>query len=199
MASVPTWLKAIAPNLFTPGSEPSIEDFVITVPIAILLLLVRVAFDSVVLPAVKKALGPGREKAAGSVYDNLWIALFSGTLTSLAWVVTIADNDGCTPWHTKPCFIGWPHHHVTAQARWYMLLATAYYLYELIGTVLKVIGLAARIGAFVVLLRPACAGRGADRAGAGSTTTTTTPSFRPHDWKLTDACGRMAPRRWARS
>ncbi|GIL70390.1 hypothetical protein Vretimale_3579 [Volvox reticuliferus] len=130
----------IIPNLATPGSKPNLIDFVVTIWIAAALLVLRLAYERAVVPRFKGYLervkGPGGGKAAFNVLDNLWIAFFAGSLTGFAWWVTVTDNGGCTPWSTNACFVGWPHHAVALGQRWYMVLAFAYYLYELFGTVL---------------------------------------------------------------
>ncbi|GLC45035.1 Ceramide synthase 5 [Pleodorina starrii] len=130
----------IFPNLGTPGSKPNLVDFTVTIWIAALILVIRLAFERAVIPGFKqyleRAKGPGGGKAAFPVLDNLWIAAFAGGLTGFAWWVTVTANGGCTPWSTTACFAEWPHHAVALAQRWYMVLAFAYYLYELLGTVL---------------------------------------------------------------
>lgn len=42
------------------------------------------------------------------------------------------------PWHPTACFRGWPDHPTTMEQRLFMILAFAYYLYELIGTAVGV-------------------------------------------------------------
>ncbi|GFR43619.1 hypothetical protein Agub_g4718 [Astrephomene gubernaculifera] len=128
----------IVPNLGTPGSQPALSDFVVTIWIALAILAVRVVFERSVIPGFRRYLekvkGPGGGKAAFPVLDNIWIAVFSGSLTAYAWWVTVRSNGGCTPWSTASCFAGWPEHPVSLSQRLYMVLAFAYYLYELMGT-----------------------------------------------------------------
>ncbi|EFJ50881.1 hypothetical protein VOLCADRAFT_88264 [Volvox carteri f. nagariensis] len=132
----------IVPNLATPGSKPNLIDFGVTIWIALVLLAVRLAYERAVIPGFKRYLervkGPGGGKPAFQVLDNIWIATFAGSLAGFAWWVTVTDNGGCTPWSTTACFAGWPDHPVALGQRWYMVLAFAYYLYELFGTVLGV-------------------------------------------------------------
>lgn len=80
----------IAPNLGTRGSTPNTaKDFVVTIWIALAILAVRLAYERVLLPRVRKSLegarGPAAAKAAFQVMDNIWIAFFSGTLSVFAW------------------------------------------------------------------------------------------------------------------
>ncbi len=51
------------------------------------------------------------------------------------WVIA-THNGGCTPWSTWDCFGHWPNHPVMLSQRWYIVMCFAYYLYELVGTVL---------------------------------------------------------------
>ncbi|KAG2445642.1 hypothetical protein HXX76_000252 [Chlamydomonas incerta] len=130
----------IAPNILQPHSTPSLEDFVVTIWIAAAILIVRIIFERAVIPGFRAYLerikGPGQGKAAFAILDNLWIATFAGGLTGFAWWVTVYQNGGCTPWSTWDCFGHWPNHPVMLSQRWYMVLSFAYYLYELVGTVL---------------------------------------------------------------
>lgn len=138
-AALQQLLAVLAPNILDVGSPAKLVDFTVTLPIALVLLVVRVVIgDWLLLPATRQALGPARQGSAFSVFDGLWIAAFSGALTGFAWFVTLTDNGGCTPWGASLCFLGWPDHPVAAVQRWYMLLAFAYYLYEIIGTVLHI-------------------------------------------------------------
>lgn len=133
----------IAPNLGTRGSTPNTaKDFVVTIWIALAILAVRLPYERVLLPRIRKSLegarGPAAGKAAFQVMDNIWIAFFSGTLSAFAWYATVAHNGGCMPWHPTACFRGWPDHPTTMEQRLFMILAFAYYLYELIGTAVGV-------------------------------------------------------------
>lgn len=80
----------IAPNLGTRGSTPNTaKDFVVTIWIALAILAVRLPYERVLLPRIRKSLegarGPAAGKAAFQVMDNIWIAFFSGTLSAFAW------------------------------------------------------------------------------------------------------------------
>lgn len=131
-------LGVLAPNILVPGSKTHLIDFVVSFPIALVLLLLRVVAEKTILPRVRKALGKHKAKAAFQVFDNAWIAAFAGGLTAFAWYVTIKVNGDCTPWAADNCFLQWPNHPLVLPQRWYMILAFAYYLYELIGLVVGV-------------------------------------------------------------
>ncbi|PNH02608.1 LAG1 longevity assurance 2 [Tetrabaena socialis] len=146
----PLWRTVVVPNLLTPGSKPDLVDFVFAGWVALLVLAARVVFDRTAIPRLAARLhAPGGSAGSGAkpksplersrvVLDSAWIAAFAACLAGFAWWVTVWDNGGCTPWSTTACFAEWPNHPVALGQRLYMVLAFAYYLYELAGTVLGI-------------------------------------------------------------
>ncbi|KXZ47409.1 hypothetical protein GPECTOR_35g847 [Gonium pectorale] len=130
----------LAPNLFVAGSAPHLVDFTAALWLALLLLLLRRACERRLLSPLRRRLeaanGPGGDSLAFAVLDSAWIATFAAGLAAFAWWVTVTHNGGCTPWSTTACFADWPSHPVLLSQRLYMVGAFAYYLYELLGTVL---------------------------------------------------------------
>lgn len=145
----------LLPNLLQEGSDPHVSDLFVVLYVSLLLLALRLVADEVLVPVFQRALqlaeshvksseaAPpeqdyGLKKKAYRVWDDVWIALASGSLLVFSWVVVVGYNGGCTPWNTATCVRGWPHHIATKSSRWYYLISGGYYMYEMIGTALKV-------------------------------------------------------------
>eukprot|EP00195_Chlamydomonas_chlamydogama_P016296 CAMPEP_0202898964 /NCGR_PEP_ID=MMETSP1392-20130828/7342_1 /ASSEMBLY_ACC=CAM_ASM_000868 /TAXON_ID=225041 /ORGANISM="Chlamydomonas chlamydogama, Strain SAG 11-48b" /LENGTH=287 /DNA_ID=CAMNT_0049585039 /DNA_START=91 /DNA_END=954 /DNA_ORIENTATION=- len=129
---------AAAKALFIDTNVPySYMDFIPSAWVAVALLLVRLAAEAICIPLLRKILGsmkPGLDKKAFFVFDDTFIAFFSGLLEGFAVYVVLTSNEGCSAWNTTPCIVGYPNHQYSITQRLYCALMFHYYLYEMLGT-----------------------------------------------------------------
>lgn len=135
---LPQPLQKLLPPLH---GEP--VDLLLTLYIGLVVLALRLAAERSILPVFKRALKPYAapdklDKTAFKVFENAFTCTFCGTLAVWAWYVTLFDNGGCTPFHTKSCLSTWPDVPLTRQFQLVWLSMAGYYTYEMIGTALGV-------------------------------------------------------------
>jgi ceramide synthetase len=140
-ASVQQALQALVPPM-----DGGKADLLLSLYIGVGVLFVRLAAEAVVLPAFRHALKPyvspeRLNRTAFKVFENAFTCSFSGSLAVWAWYVTLRDNGGCTPFHTKPCLSMWPDVPLTSQFQLVWLSIAGYYTYEMIGTALRLGGI----------------------------------------------------------
>lgn len=129
--------EALVPNLAAPGSQPQAIDFMASIYIALATFALRIVAEQLLMGPLRRRLKsarPGLETSAGKVFDDVWIAVFSGATTAFAWWVLLHYNGGCTPLHTAPCLQGWPNHPASKELRWAFQLMFGYYAYEMLCT-----------------------------------------------------------------
>eukprot|EP00879_Flechtneria_rotunda_P007515 GHRR01007884.1.p1 GENE.GHRR01007884.1~~GHRR01007884.1.p1 ORF type:complete len:307 (+),score=69.47 GHRR01007884.1:289-1209(+) len=130
---------------FMPPLKGEPIDLLLPLYIAIAVLFVRVASEALIIPPLNRVFkasssaNPAKvQKQAKNVFNNTFIALSSGLMTAWAWYVTLYENGGCTPLHPKACLADWPNIPVTHQFRLVWLTIFGFYLYEMIGTALRI-------------------------------------------------------------
>ncbi|KAF8065913.1 protein phosphatase 2C 68 [Scenedesmus sp. PABB004] len=135
-------LGAIMPPL---EGEPI--DMLLPLYIALGVLALRVVSERLIAPRLFAAFklrlkgddsAEKARKAAFNVFNNSFIAASSLLMTGWLWHATAFANHGCTPFNTKPCLVGWPDLPVTREFKLVWLTVFGFYLYEMIGTALRV-------------------------------------------------------------
>eukprot|EP00775_Hariotina_reticulata_P013306 gene13306-13435_t len=134
-------------HLLTPPLDGSVTDLLLPLYIALVVLVVRVCSEQLLLGPLTRILKPTSSfsndpnklrKQAYNVFNNTFIAVSAALMTAWAWQVTLTGNGGCTPVHTEPCLADWPNIPMTMQFRLVWLTIFGFYLYEMIGTALRV-------------------------------------------------------------
>jgi hypothetical protein len=82
----------------------------------------------------------GAEKRAREVLEQAFCAAIIAPLTVWGWWVMLRHNGPCTPAQPKGCLVGWPHHPVSQEFRWWWLTVGGMYTGEMIGTALGGVG-----------------------------------------------------------
>eukprot|EP00878_Enallax_costatus_P005205 GHUV01005470.1.p1 GENE.GHUV01005470.1~~GHUV01005470.1.p1 ORF type:complete len:166 (+),score=19.57 GHUV01005470.1:359-856(+) len=119
-------------------------DLLLVLYVSVAVLVVRIVTDNLFVPPLArffKARSPAEKdtrKQAYNVFNNLYIATSAAFMTAWAWYVTLYDNGGCTPLHTKACLDHWPNIPVSRQFKLVWLTIFGFYGYEMLGTALGV-------------------------------------------------------------
>lgn len=101
------------------GPQPCAHDLLSSAWIALALLGLRWVCDRTVVPALARALAKhGRGDKAMHAFDDMYIVVWAVGTEAVAVYLTVADNGGCTPLSTEPCWTGFPHAMSLAQRWW---------------------------------------------------------------------------------